>query len=160
MLRKAAQSGTPHLASPAPGQFQGSQASAADRGTFTQFFGAGLQPGGQVPPPGPMPGPVRPAPSGATGMFGAAGAGPVPAGPSAASGPGDYTRLFGTPPVAPSYDQAPPSQPAFTSAGAPQSKQAQPSARPAKPSMLPLIIVGIALLVVVGALVVYFLLRR
>jgi hypothetical protein len=160
MLRTAAQSGTPYLSPQASGPLQDSQSPAASRGTFTQFFGTTVQPGGQVPVPGAAPGPGRPGQTGATGMFSAADSGQVPAAPSAASGPGDYTRLFSAPPAAPSYDRTPAPQPPVAPAVAPQLQQPQPPVSAPKPSMLPLIILGVALLVVVGALVAYFLLRR
>ena len=159
LLRAAAQSATPFLGPPAGAPPQGTQAPPASRGEFTQMFGPGARAGGKVQLPGAPPGPARPAQGGATGIFTTSDSSAGPATPAAGSGPGDYTRLFGTPAAPPSYGQTPP-QPAATPAAAPQSRQAQPPPTTARPSNLPLIILGVALLVVVVALVVYFLVSR
>ena len=158
LLKAAAQSATPFVGPPAGGPPQGPQAPSGSRGEFTQMFGPGAGLGGRVQPPGAPAGPARPAHGGATGLFSTPQSGASPAAP-AASGPGEYTRMFGTPPAGPSYGQPPPQTPAAPAA-APQPRQAQrPAASPGS-SKLPLIILGVALLVVVVALVVYFLVSR
>jgi hypothetical protein len=125
-------------------------------GEFTRFFGTPVEagfPSQAVAPPVPQAAP----PTGATGVFstpGPSGGAPPVAAPAASPGPGEYTRLFGSAAGTFAPPEPAPAPPAAARSGAATPAPASGASR------LPLfLILGFVLLMMV-AVVLYFLLRK
>ena len=124
-------------------------------GEFTRLFGSAAGSASGLPPSSSAPVAQPPRSGGATGLFSTPAAPAPPMAQPPSSAPGEYTRMFGTPPAsATSLEPQVRTPPPYVVPPAPQ-----PQPRPRPSSRLLLIVFG-ALGLVVVLLIIYFVVNR